>query len=346
MRRWIVLTAFFAALSCAPPPPALDPSDPVALAPAATVAAPEEATSAGDPTAPPAELAGVDAAGLSERERATWWRAVSELYAPCPNQAVSIAACIQESRPCPACTGAATMLVTLVKSGASDAQLTSAYAVRFGRDVQRVDEAGSPAKGPDDAPVRIVVWHDFECPACREAMPHIDRAAKAFPGKVRVVHKFYPLKNHPHADPAARAAIAADLQGRYWEMEAILFDRQHALRDADLERYAAELGLDLARFRADMRSQRAGEIIARDKEAAEYHGLEGTPYILINGRVFDQSLFRPSSDLEAWIATELDLVGAASGGGDAQMVTPSGESPLAGGGGVTTRRPSTDTSSK
>jgi protein-disulfide isomerase len=342
MNRWTVFAAFLAAFSCAPPPPALPPPD----APTIAIAATDDAPIESETTAPPEALAGIDVAGLSDRERATWWRAVSELYAPCADQAVSIAACIQESRPCSACRGAATMLVTLVKSGASEAQLTSAYTVRFGRDIQRVDESGSPAKGADDAPVRIVVWHDFECPACREAMPHIERAAESFPGKVRIVHKFYPLKNHPHADPAARAAIAADLQGHYWEMEAILFDRQHALRDADLERYAAELGLDLTRFRADMRSQRAGEIIARDKEAAEYHGLHGTPYILINGRVFDQSLFRPSSDLEAWIATELELIGGAAGSTGAQMVTPSGDSPLDGGGGVTTRRPSTDTSSK
>jgi protein-disulfide isomerase len=270
------------------------------------------------PKDPPRDLAGVDTAKLSARERNEWWRLVSQLYAPCPDQAVSIGQCVQETRPCSACTPAASLIATKVLSGAASVDIEQAYAVRFGPNVRKVDVADSPTRGPADAPITLVVWSDFQCPACKMAMPILDKVIEKHDGKVRLVHKFYPLKAHPRADSAARAAIAAKNQGKYWQMEAIIFERQDRLTDVDLEEYAKEVGLNLARYREDIRSAKTAEIIARDKAAADAAGLSATPFILINGREFDRSYFQLDIDLNNWIDVELQLVGK----GAAEVASP------------------------
>jgi protein-disulfide isomerase len=138
-------------------------------------------------------------------------------------------------------------------------------------------------------------------------MPVIDKVLKRHQPKVRLVHKFYPLRQHTHAAMAARAAIAAQNQGKYWEMERLLFDNQEAQEDRDLDRYAKEVGLDLKRFHADMAADRTAKIIARDHDDAERAGLTGTPFILINGREFDGQHFHINLDLDAWVDLEIEL---------------------------------------
>src|SRR5262249_54242008 len=151
----------------------------------------------------------------------------------------------------------------------------------------------------------------FECPACGFAMPLIDKVFEKYSPHVRLVHKFYPLvHHHVHAEEAARAAIGALKQGRYWEMERLLFENQSALTEADLMTYAAQIKLDLDRLRADMKSDATRQMIERDKADADRAGLQGTPFILINGREFDLEYFRPDSELDSWVAMEIDLMGS------------------------------------
>lgn len=259
---------------------------------------------------PPRPIQGVDTTTLTPRERETWWAAVSQLYAPCADQAVSIAQCVEESRPCPACVPAANLLADRVRAGLAASELAAAYAVRFGTDIRRVEAHDSPSQGPVDAPVTIVVWHDFQCPACAAAMPLLDEVYAQNSKHLRLVHKFYPLKQHPHADGAARAAIAAQKQGRYWEMEKVLFQNQQKLTTSDLEKYATDLGLDMARFKADMQSEETTATIAGDKADAEKAGLRGTPFIVINGREFNTAFYDLTRDLDPWVKLEVQLKGA------------------------------------
>jgi protein-disulfide isomerase len=141
---------------------------------------------------------------------------------------------------------------------------------------------------------------------------------------VRLVHKFYPLVNHHvHAEGAARAAIGALRQGRYWEMERMLFENQSALTEADLMIYAGQIKLDLDRLRADMKSDATRQMIERDKADADRAGLMGTPFILINGREFDLAYFRPETDLEPWVAMELELAGSQGSPPKAPVRAPS-----------------------
>jgi protein-disulfide isomerase len=271
-------------------------------------AAPSEAASG------PEALPGVDTTELVRRERHTWWQLVSQLVAPCSDQAVSLAQCIRESRPCSACLPGARLLADKIRGGLSATQAQDAYGVRFGPNVKAVDAADSPARGPADAPVQVVVWSDFECPACKRGMPLIDAAFDKHSPSVRLIHKVYPLKAHRRGEPAARAAIAAHLQGKYWPMEQLLFENQQHLEDADLLGYARKLGLDMKRFEADMASEHATKIIARDRAEADRTGLQGTPFIVINGREFDLGLFSLQGELDGWFATEIAVKGAASGG--------------------------------
>src|SRR6185436_3701084 len=119
--------------------------------------------------------------------------------------------------------------------------------------IKTVVTDGSPEKGSPDAVVTIVEWADFECPACQATFPILDMLIERFPGQVRLVYKNYPLKDkHPHAELAARAAIAAGAQDKFWEMHHKMFSAHGKLEAADIEDYAKDIGLDLARFRADL----------------------------------------------------------------------------------------------
>lgn len=283
----------------------------------ATRAAPPLPGPAGAPElvaqgAPKTALPGVDTSELSDREKALFGKLVAELYAPCPEQAVSVAQCVEEARPCAACPKAARFLADRAHRGVSAAEARSAYATRFGPDVKQVAIGDSPSRGPEDAKVTIVVWSDFECPHCRMVMPILDRIVAANAPRVRLVHKFYPLRAHKSAEPAARAAIAAKNQGRYWEMEEILFKNQQRLSDADLDQYAGSLKLDMRRFHSDLQAPATTDMIARDRAEADRLGLTGTPFIFIDGRQFDFDYFHVNDDLEPWIALELELGGGAS----------------------------------
>ena len=262
----------------------------------------------------PEELPGIDTSQLSRREKELAWRMVTQLYSPCAREAVSLAACVKEQRPCASCVPSVKLLVDKIHEGASSEQAQTVYGTRFGPTVKQVDLADSPSEGAPDAPVTIVEWFDFECPHCKIAGPVLEKLVEKHPKGVRLVQKFFPLKQHPRADVAARSAWAAQQQGKYWEMERTLFAHQDALTDQDLEKYAADLKLDVKRWKADMTSSKAADVVARDRDQADKLGLSGTPFILIDGREFDLGLFHFESDLEPWVELELQLVGRGSAG--------------------------------
>ncbi|XXX75298.1 thioredoxin domain-containing protein [Sorangium sp. So ce134] len=256
-------------------------------------------------------LPGVDTSSLTPRERREWAAQVSELLSPCPDTPVNIAQCVKEQRSCKACLPAAQLLLEQVKQGRSKKEREDAFRMRFDANkVKTLVTDGSPEMGPPDAPVTIVEWADFECPFCRLMSPLLEGLVKRFDGQVRLVFKFYPLQAHVHGEPAARAAIAALNQGKFWEMHHLLFENQDKLEQADIERYAQRLKLDLVKFRADLVSTETKARIEKDKKQAEEVGLEGTPLIYINGREVDlQLLTNPGEDLEDWVKLDLELLG-------------------------------------
>jgi len=147
-----------------------------------------------------------------------------------------------------------------------------------------VDPDHDHIRGPEDAPVTLVEYGDFECPYCGQAEPIVRELLSDF-GDVRYIWRHLPLSDvHPNAQLAAEAAEAAAAQGRFWEMHDLLFQHQDALRPPDLVRYAEELGLDVDRFKDDLRRHVHAGRVARDIESADLSGVAGTPTFFVNGR--------------------------------------------------------------
>ena len=261
---------------------------------------------------PPRPLPGINQEELDENERQAVWDIAQQSYAPCTNEAVSLVQCVEEQRSCSTCKPALEFLVEKVDSGSARANARAALKLRFDPSVVvELPVGNSPVMGPQNAPITIVVFSDFECPACKAVTPLLEELQRKFPEDVRLVHKYFPLSKHLRARYAARAAYAAQKQGRYWEMEKLIFDNQGALSDQDLERYAAQVGLDIPRYRTDKDSPEAEQAIEEDLALGDAAGLTHTPFVLINGREFDPAYFRYDDDLAPWIALEKKLVGAA-----------------------------------
>lgn len=261
----------------------------------------------------PANLPGVDTSSLTPRELTKWREYVGELLAPCPDQPVSVAQCVSESRACGACVPAAKFLVDRVRRGDARAQAEAAYRARFSPEaVKSIDIAGSPAKGAEKPVVTLVEWADFECPFCAVAAPILKNIVEKYPDQVRLVFKHYPLSAHQHAENAARAAVAAQKQGKFWPVQQALFEAQKSgLDEPNIMKLARDAGLDMKGFESDIASEATADSVARDRKQADELGLEGTPMIYINGRHFSLEQFDLRQDLEPWIALEIELGGGA-----------------------------------
>ena len=264
----------------------------------------EKATSA------PVQLPGVDTASLTPRELTKWQEYVGELLAPCSDQPVSIAQCVSESRDCAACLPAAKFLVERVRRGDARAQAEAAYRARFAPDaVKSIDTTGSPKKGAESPAVTLVEWADFECPFCAVAAPLLKKVVDKYPGQVQLVFKHYPLSSHQHSETAARAAVAAQRQGKFWPLQQAMFESQKSgLDETNIRKLARDAGLDLKSFESDIASEATADSVARDRKQADELGLEGTPMIYINGRYFSLEHFDLRQDLEPWVALEIELV--------------------------------------
>jgi len=141
------------------------------------------------------------------------------------------------------------------------------------------------ALGPADAPVTLVEYGDFECPFCGRAYPQLKRVLAKFGPKVRFVFRHFPVpEEHPHALHAAEVAEAAGAQGKFWEMHDLLYQRQAALADEDLVKYAGELGLDAERVRRELAAHVHAERVREDYVSGSRSGVTGTPRFFINGR--------------------------------------------------------------
>jgi protein-disulfide isomerase len=163
----------------------------------------------------------------------------------------------------------------------------------------------SPSRGPETAPVTIVEFADFECPFCQHIAPELDGLWESRKAAVRFIFKFMPLSIHPHGELAARAAIAALRQGKFWEMHRRLFASGGRLEQTDLEAHAKALGLDVGRFRADMQSSATTAQLDADRKVADDLGVKGTPTLFINGREYDAKL-----QMDSWVDDEIAAAGA------------------------------------
>ncbi len=149
--------------------------------------------------------------------------------------------------------------------------------------VQNISVDDDPARGDANAPVTIVEFTDFQCPACAGMHPILEEVLKSYGNKVRFVVRDFPLNQHEWARKAAEAADAANAQGKFFEYIAVLFKNQKALDVPSLKKYATQVGLDRARFDAALDRGVYAEEVRKDVEDGELYGVGSTPTIFING---------------------------------------------------------------
>lgn len=141
-----------------------------------------------------------------------------------------------------------------------------------------------PSLGPPEARVTIVEFSDFECPFCRRVQPVLRRVLERWPNEVRLVYKHLPLERHRNAFGAAKAAVCADRQGRFWDFHDALFVEKQDLSPRGLVSVAEAQGLELGPFEACLRDKGTGAAVQADRALARRAGVTGTPMLFVNGR--------------------------------------------------------------
>jgi protein-disulfide isomerase len=150
--------------------------------------------------------------------------------------------------------------------------------------VMTIPVGDDPAWGPPTAPVTIIEFADFECPACKESLPVLRQLRDLYPDRVRFVYRDFPLAAHPQARPAAEAAHCAHEQGKFWAYHDALFAQAPDLKPSDYVILAERLGLNRAEFTACLAGTRPKAAVAKDLADAQNLGLSGTPTFFVNGR--------------------------------------------------------------
>lgn len=164
----------------------------------------------------------------------------------------------------------------------------------------------SPVRGSTTASAVLVEFSDFECPYCARAQNVLKDFVNAHAEELALVYKHFPLNEiHPQAIPAARAAWAAQQQGRFWDYHDALFARQSSLEAGIYTEIAAELGLDVEQFERDRASDASEAAVMQERQLAERLGLPGTPFLALNGEVIELPLELPKLEaaLERAIAS-------------------------------------------
>ena len=167
-----------------------------------------------------------------------------------------------------------------------------------------VEDAGFPSRGPENAPVTIVEFSDFECPYCSRVVPTLEQIIETYGDRVRLVFRQFPLNNiHPNAQKAAEASLCANDQGKFWEMHDLMFKEQKSLELEQLKEKAARLELDVEAFNGCLDSSKYADVVMSDQESASQIGVSGTPALFINGRFLSGA--QPYEQLSAVIDEEL-----------------------------------------
>mgnify|MGYP002641321370 CR=1 FL=1 len=145
----------------------------------------------------------------------------------------------------------------------------------------------APAMGPDNAPIELVVFSDFQCPYCSRFAEPAKQLQRHYGDRARLVFMQFPLPSHQNAHLAAEAALAAHAQGKFWQMHDLLFENRQSLNRESLEKLAAQIGLDMPQFRQELDQQLYKLIIQKQMEAGKAAGVTGTPTLVVNGYKYE-----------------------------------------------------------
>src|SRR3954453_1399972 len=217
-------------------------------------------------------LPAVDLTGLSAARTTATLRVLRASDCTC-GCGMKIAECRVKDPGCSYSKTLATEFVNAMKAGKTEAaSLEVMKKSKFGTapapqkilgDPVPLSIAGSPFTGPQNAPITLVEFSDFQCPYCWKAAGQLDAVLKAFPTQVKLVFRQFPLETHSQAALAAAAAIAAQKQGKFWPLHDLLFANRQDLSKPNITKLAAKAGLDMKRFEEDWPSKATVEAVMR-----------------------------------------------------------------------------------
>lgn len=144
------------------------------------------------------------------------------------------------------------------------------------------------AQGNQDADLVIVEYGDYQCPYCGAAYPVLKELMSQFGNQIKFVFRNFPLSEmHQYARPAAIAAEAANLQGKFWEMHDAIYENQRYLNENFLFELAQKLDLNIDQFKTDLEKPELAEKVDANFESGIISGVNGTPSFFVNGKKFD-----------------------------------------------------------
>ena len=253
-----------------------------------------------DDTTPPP---GIDISKLDDFERKVFFRVINRESSAC-GKGHSLLYSVKNDAACRASFYAVRYVAHLVDSGFTDSEIAEKVDKRFRMPRQpRIDVSAAPIKGNPTARVTIVEFVDYECPHCKHAQGLMRRLVDEYPSDVKIYFKHFPLSSHSNARLAAAAAVAAAKQGKFWPYNEKIWANSDNLTPAILEKAAKEVGLDVARWRAEMDSDAVKARVQADRSEGDDLGINATPSIYINGRKYDDPL--EIASLKDWVDEEL-----------------------------------------
>jgi protein-disulfide isomerase len=265
-----------------------------------SVAAEKAAAPSGEDNAPPP---GVDISKLDEFERKVFFRVVNREPSAC-GKGHSLIDSVKHDSGCRASFYAVRYVAHLVDSGFTDSEISEKLDKRF-REPRHapIDVLAAPMKGNAAGRVTVVEFVDYECPHCKHAQSLMRQLVEEYPNDVKVYFKHFPLSAHTNARLAAESAVAAQKQGKFWQLSEKIWANSENLTPAVLEKSAKEVGLDLGRWRRDRDADEVKGRVEKDRAEGINLGINATPSIYINGRKYDDPL--DIASLRDWVDEEL-----------------------------------------
>jgi protein-disulfide isomerase len=294
-----LLVSVCALPACAKTPPEAK-SAPAATPPAAPSPSGAGSAAGGQDTTPPP---GLDISRLDDFQKKVFFRIVNAEPSIC-GQAQSLLQSAKKDPNCRRSFNAVRYVAHLVDQGFTDSEIGESLTKRYRNTVtHNLDVAEAPMVGSAGARITLVEFADYECPHCKRFQPVLRQILDEFKGEVKLYFKHYPLPQHTQARMAAEAATAAQKQGKFWPYEEKLWANQDNLTQAELEKYAKETGLDMAKFRQDMESPGVKARVQKDRTEGSAAGISSTPTLFINGREYSDT--HDTESLREWIKEEL-----------------------------------------
>lgn len=244
------------------------------------------------------DLPALDTSGLSAAQRTTLLRVLREEGCIC-GCSMKVAECRIKDPACRDSRTLASIAAQELKAGKNEATVRAAVrnsdiakarrAALLGEPVA-LSLQGAPSRGPANARLTIVEFSDFQCPYCRVAAKHVYTILEKYPKDIRLVFKQFPLETHSQAALAAEAGLAANAQGKFWELHDKMFANPKAISKGAVIAWAGEAGLDTARFTADLNAGKYRKQVDKETEEGVAAGVSGTPSFFFNGKLYSGAM--------------------------------------------------------